>query len=163
MTPWPLPGWGAGSPVARPGTNGRLGRSPATACGARALGPHCCFSSCVPCHVPKLLGQDEKDKYADMARAWRAAQGKDSGPLEKQVKVAGDEQLPARHPGTFRVLDERMGHVRADGWAVGVSQCRGFRFLPGVGRPVISPTGPLLGRTLVSFGGEGRGSPAREP
>nr|KAF6413702.1 maelstrom spermatogenic transposon silencer [Molossus molossus] len=42
-----------------------------------------------------LLGQDEKDKYADMARAWRAAQGKDSGPLEKQKPAC----TPMRRPG----------------------------------------------------------------
>ncbi|XP_053771881.1 protein maelstrom homolog [Desmodus rotundus] len=34
-----------------------------------------------------LLGQDEKEKYADMARAWRAAQGKESGPPEQQKPV----------------------------------------------------------------------------
>ncbi|XP_008151329.2 protein maelstrom homolog [Eptesicus fuscus] len=42
-----------------------------------------------------LLSQDEKEKYADMARAWRAAQGKDSGPSEKQKPVC----TPLRKPG----------------------------------------------------------------
>ncbi|EGW08799.1 Protein maelstrom-like [Cricetulus griseus] len=31
-----------------------------------------------------LLREDEKEKYSEMAREWRAAQGKDSGPSEKQ-------------------------------------------------------------------------------
>ncbi|ELK29894.1 Protein maelstrom like protein [Myotis davidii] len=42
-----------------------------------------------------LLSQDEKEKYADMARAWRAAQGKESGPSEKQKPVC----TPLRKPG----------------------------------------------------------------
>ncbi|XP_045694319.1 protein maelstrom homolog [Phyllostomus hastatus] len=41
-----------------------------------------------------LLGQDEKEKYADMARAWRAAQGKESGPLEEQKPVSTPLQKP---------------------------------------------------------------------
>ncbi|XP_054443541.1 protein maelstrom homolog [Pteronotus mesoamericanus] len=43
-----------------------------------------------------LLGQDEKEKYADMARAWRAAQGKESGPPEQQKP----DGAPLRKPGT---------------------------------------------------------------
>ncbi|XP_036891032.1 protein maelstrom homolog isoform X1 [Sturnira hondurensis] len=42
-----------------------------------------------------LLGQDEKEKYAEMARAWRAAQGKESGPREQQKPVC----TPLRKPG----------------------------------------------------------------
>ncbi|KAI4548686.1 hypothetical protein MG293_001016 [Ovis ammon polii] len=42
-----------------------------------------------------LLKEEEKEKYAEMAREWRAAQGKDSGPSEKQVKLTGEEQPPA--------------------------------------------------------------------
>lgn len=38
--------------------------------------------------LPKLLREDEKEKYSEMAREWRAAQGKDSGPSEKQVRLA---------------------------------------------------------------------------
>lgn len=41
-----------------------------------------------PFDVPKLLREEEKEKYADMAREWRAAQGKDAGLSEKQVKAA---------------------------------------------------------------------------
>nr|2CTO_A Chain A, novel protein [Homo sapiens] len=34
-----------------------------------------------------LLREEEKEKYAEMAREWRAAQGKDPGPSEKQKPV----------------------------------------------------------------------------
>ncbi|GAB1285652.1 Protein maelstrom homolog [Apodemus speciosus] len=42
-----------------------------------------------------LLREDEKEKYSEMAREWRAAQGKDSGPSEKQKLVS----TPLRRPG----------------------------------------------------------------
>ncbi|XP_011946507.1 PREDICTED: protein maelstrom homolog isoform X1 [Cercocebus atys] len=42
-----------------------------------------------------LLREEEKEKYAEMAREWRAAQGKDSGPSEKQKPVF----TPLRKPG----------------------------------------------------------------
>lgn len=88
--------------------------SPGVPLRAGAPGPHCCFSPCLPCRAPKLLGQDEKEKYADMARAWRAAQGKESGSPEQQVKVAGEEQPPAWPPGHVQqVSQEPVGHVGA--------------------------------------------------
>nr|XP_060500909.1 protein maelstrom homolog [Panthera onca] len=42
-----------------------------------------------------LLREEEKEKYAEMAREWRAAQGKDSGPSEKQKPFS----TPLRRPG----------------------------------------------------------------
>lgn len=48
--------------------------------------------SCLPL-LPKLLREDEKEKYSEMAREWRAAQGKDSGPSEKQVWAAASRRL----------------------------------------------------------------------
>ncbi|KAF6293238.1 maelstrom spermatogenic transposon silencer [Rhinolophus ferrumequinum] len=42
-----------------------------------------------------LLREDEKEKYADMAREWRAAQGKDYGPSEKQRPVSTPLRRPA--------------------------------------------------------------------
>ncbi|PNI48285.1 MAEL isoform 4 [Pan troglodytes] len=42
-----------------------------------------------------LLREEEKEKYAEMAREWKAAQGKDSGPSEKQKPVF----TPLRRPG----------------------------------------------------------------
>ncbi|KAB0361814.1 hypothetical protein FD755_002393 [Muntiacus reevesi] len=42
-----------------------------------------------------LLREEEKEKYAEMAREWRAAQGKDSGPSEKQKPIC----TPLRKPG----------------------------------------------------------------
>nr|XP_040134005.1 protein maelstrom homolog isoform X2 [Ictidomys tridecemlineatus] len=42
-----------------------------------------------------LLREEEKEKYTEMAREWRAAQGKDSGPSEKQKLVS----TPLRRPG----------------------------------------------------------------
>ncbi|XP_065738419.1 protein maelstrom homolog isoform X2 [Phocoena phocoena] len=42
-----------------------------------------------------LLREEEKKKYAEMAREWRAAQGKNSGPSEKQKPVS----TPLRSPG----------------------------------------------------------------
>ncbi|XP_063481125.1 protein maelstrom homolog isoform X4 [Symphalangus syndactylus] len=42
-----------------------------------------------------LLREEEKEKYAEMAREWRAAQGKDSGPSENQKPVF----TPLRKPG----------------------------------------------------------------
>uniref|UniRef100_A0A8C8UFP5 Protein maelstrom homolog n=1 Tax=Peromyscus maniculatus bairdii TaxID=230844 RepID=A0A8C8UFP5_PERMB len=42
-----------------------------------------------------LLREDEKEKYSEMAREWRAAQGKDSGPSEKQKFIS----TPLRRPG----------------------------------------------------------------
>lgn len=52
-----------------------------------------------PFYLLKLLREEEKKKYAEMAREWRAAQGKNSGPSEKQVKLAREEQSPALHVG----------------------------------------------------------------
>lgn len=78
-----------------------------------------------PFNVPKLLREEEKEKYADMAREWRAAQGKDAGPLEKQVKAA-------RRPGSFgkcwtRGWGRRARTAGASGWYRG-----GVRVSPGV-------------------------------
>ncbi|KAF3823462.1 hypothetical protein GH733_010898, partial [Mirounga leonina] len=42
-----------------------------------------------------LLREEEKEKYAEMAREWRAAQGKDAGPSEKKKPVS----TPLRWPG----------------------------------------------------------------
>lgn len=42
-----------------------------------------------------LLREDEKEKYSEMAREWKAAQGKDSGPSEKQKFIS----TPLRRPG----------------------------------------------------------------
>ncbi|XP_004613785.1 protein maelstrom homolog [Sorex araneus] len=41
-----------------------------------------------------LLSEEEKEKYAEMAREWRAAQGKDPAPVEKQKPVC----TPLRRP-----------------------------------------------------------------
>nr|XP_019602890.1 PREDICTED: protein maelstrom homolog [Rhinolophus sinicus] len=42
-----------------------------------------------------LLREEDKEKYADMAREWRAAQGKDCGPSEKQRPVSTPLRRPA--------------------------------------------------------------------
>ncbi|KAM5202400.1 protein maelstrom homolog isoform 2-T2 [Hipposideros larvatus] len=42
-----------------------------------------------------LLTEQEKEKYADMAREWKAAQGKDCGPSEKQKPVSTPLRRPA--------------------------------------------------------------------
>ncbi|EFB24119.1 hypothetical protein PANDA_017187, partial [Ailuropoda melanoleuca] len=42
-----------------------------------------------------LLREEEKEKYAEMAREWRAVQGKEAGPSEKQKPVS----TPMRQPG----------------------------------------------------------------
>lgn len=56
--------------------------------GPGAPRPPCCLSPfCPPKCPPKLLREEEKEKYAEMAREWRAAQGRDSWPSEKQVKL----------------------------------------------------------------------------
>uniref|UniRef100_A0A9L0IZQ9 Protein maelstrom homolog n=2 Tax=Equus asinus TaxID=9793 RepID=A0A9L0IZQ9_EQUAS len=44
---------------------------------------------------PQLLREEEKEKYAEMAREWRAAQGKDARPSEKQKPVS----TPLRRSG----------------------------------------------------------------
>ncbi|KAH0502620.1 Protein maelstrom-like protein [Microtus ochrogaster] len=43
-----------------------------------------------------LLREDEKEKYSEMAREWRAAQGKDSGPSEKQVEPENRQEVSRR-------------------------------------------------------------------
>uniref|UniRef100_A0A5F9CKV4 Protein maelstrom homolog n=1 Tax=Oryctolagus cuniculus TaxID=9986 RepID=A0A5F9CKV4_RABIT len=52
--------------------------------------------ACLPFNFPKLLREEEKEKYAEMAREWKAAQGKDTGPLEKQKP---NVSIPLRRPG----------------------------------------------------------------
>lgn len=54
-----------------------------------------------PFNLQKLLREEEKEKYAEMAREWRAAQGKDSGPSEKQVKLTREEPPSAWHIDVF--------------------------------------------------------------
>ncbi|MEJ1270296.1 maelstrom spermatogenic transposon silencer [Cricetulus griseus] len=49
-----------------------------------------------------LLREDEKEKYSEMAREWRAAQGKDSGPSEKQVRLSPPPARPAPPGGASR-------------------------------------------------------------
>ncbi|XP_021100391.1 protein maelstrom homolog isoform X3 [Heterocephalus glaber] len=44
-----------------------------------------------------LLREEEKEKYSEMAREWRAAQGKEPGPSETQKLVS----TPLRKPGKF--------------------------------------------------------------
>uniref|UniRef100_A0A8D0P2D7 Protein maelstrom homolog n=2 Tax=Sus scrofa TaxID=9823 RepID=A0A8D0P2D7_PIG len=42
-----------------------------------------------------LLREEEKEKYSEMAREWKAAQGKDAGPWEKQKPVSTPLRRPA--------------------------------------------------------------------
>lgn len=103
-----------------------------------------------PFNVPKLLREEEKEKYADMAREWRAAQGKDAGPSEKQVKAA-------RRPGSFgkgwtRGWERRAPTAGALGWYRG-----GVRVSPG-----LSQQAPEQGHTAVSCGCEAQEDPPLE-
>lgn len=165
------PAWGRGAPRVPPAREKRTPEPQprdvqALAGESGALRPHRCCSSCRPCNVRQLLSQDEKEKYADMARAWRAAQGKDCAPSEKQVKAARAEQLPAWPRPVRRCwMSERggRGHAGAAGWRFGLGRAKVFISLPGVTVPVTNPAGSPSRRTLVSFGGAGGGSPIREP
>lgn len=89
---------GEGVSCSQPRTNRRWNRLPVVSkdlpAGPRALGPHCYSSSCVPLPFPQLLREEEKEKYSEMAREWKAAQGKDAGPWEKQVKLGKNSHLP---------------------------------------------------------------------
>lgn len=101
--------------------------------GPRALGTHCCFSPLsTPFNVPKLLREEEKEKYAEMAREWRAAQGRDAGPSEKQVRLARDEQLPAGAPGGFARCraSERAGEAKGGLVGASLSAEKNFSFFP---------------------------------
>lgn len=66
--------------------------------------------SCLPL-LSKLLREDEKEKYSEMAREWRAAQGKDSGPSEKQVRAAWTPAAvePEEPSGSFQRVQKSQG------------------------------------------------------
>lgn len=97
VTPWPLLE-GETAPCAWPGANRRWNRRPAMPRHLPAGPGHSGLTAASlpvsPFHLPKLLREEDKEKYADMAREWRAAQGKDGGPSEKQVKFSRDQQPP---------------------------------------------------------------------
>ena len=94
-----------------------------------------------------------------MAREWRAAQGKDSGPSEKQVNLIGEEQPPASQVGMLgkcwmsewiNVKSRRLGDL---------GECkRVFHFFFLASECLLkNEQAPELGHTLVSFDGEGQG------
>ncbi|XP_019791041.1 protein maelstrom homolog isoform X3 [Tursiops truncatus] len=73
-----------------------------------------------------LLREEEKKKYAEMAREWRAAQGKNSGPSEKQKPVS----TPLRRPGML-VPKQNVSPLDMSGLSLKSDQGeipRGFRF-----------------------------------
>lgn len=111
-----------------------------------------------PFHLLKLLREEEKEKYAEMAREWRAAQGKDSGPSEKQVKLTR-EQPPASQVGVLskcwmsewiNVKSRRPGDL---------GECKKEFFIFFLVSECLLKNGqaPELGHALVLFDGEGQG------
>lgn len=47
-----------------------------------------------PPNLPKLLREEEKKKYTEMAREWRAVHRKDPGLAKNQVKLGKSSSLP---------------------------------------------------------------------
>lgn len=95
-----------------------------------------------------------------MAREWRAAQGKDSGPSEKQVKLSGEEQPPASQVGMLSKcwMSERSNVKSRRLSDLGECQKEGFFFSFLVSECLLkNKQAPELGHTLVSFDGEGQG------
>lgn len=164
-------GWREGKPpCSRSGANkpapGPPVQSTLPPLGPRALGTHCCFSPLsTSLNVPKLLREEEKEKYAEMAREWRAAQGRDAGPSEKQVRWARDEQLPAGATGVFaRCWASDRVKPRVGWWVIPWVQRRIFLFfLPGVRAYVKKPAGSLTGARVVTWWWKAGGIPVGKP
>lgn len=98
------------------------------------------------------MREEEKEKYAEMAREWRAAQVKEAGPPEKQVKLAWEEQLPVGNMGMFTKcwmsewLNAKGG---TSGWFSLVQRRIFHFFFPGVRMPVKKPAVSLTRAHVV--------------
>lgn len=83
-----VPSPGPSAPEQPPGASGRRPTGPGTRTSPLLLP----FRP--PRNLPKLLREEEKKKYTEMAREWRAVHRKDPGLAKNQVKLGKSSSLP---------------------------------------------------------------------